>query len=61
MQTEREEKIMAISKNVAKVERVIRIILGIILILCGFSLSGFWRPASIVVGVLLLLTAFIAY
>jgi hypothetical protein len=52
---------MAISKNVAKVERVIRIVLGIILILWGFSLSGFWRPASIVVGVLLMLTAFIGY
>jgi len=52
---------MAINKNVAKGERVIRIILGIILVLWGFSLSGFWRPASIVVGVLLLLTAFIGY
>jgi sulfite exporter TauE/SafE len=52
---------MAISKNVAKVERVIRIILGIILILWGFSMGGFWRPASIVVGVLLLLTASMGY
>ncbi len=52
---------MAINKNVAKVERVIRIILGIILIFWGFSLTGFWRPASIVVGVLLLATAFIGY
>lgn len=52
---------MAISKNVAGVERIIRIILGIILILWGFALSGFWRPASMVVGVLLLLTAFIGY
>ena len=52
---------MATSKNVAKVERVIRIILGIILILWGFSMSGFWRPASIIVGVLLLLTASIGY
>ena len=52
---------MAISKNVAKVERVIRIILGMILVLWGLSLSGLWRPASIVVGVLLLLTAFVGY
>lgn len=52
---------MAITKNVASVERLVRIILGIILILLGFLLTGFWRPASIVVGVLLLLTAFIGY
>ncbi len=52
---------MAISKNVAKAERLVRIILGIIFILLGFSLTGFWRPASIVVGVLLLLTAFVGY
>ena len=52
---------MALSKNVAKVERVVRIILGIILILWGFSMSGLWRPASIVVGVFLLLTASIGY
>ncbi|MGD9031927.1 MAG: DUF2892 domain-containing protein [Desulfobacteraceae bacterium] len=52
---------MALSKNVAKVERVVRIILGIILILWGLSMSGFWRPASIVVGLLLLLTASIGY
>jgi len=52
---------MVTSKNVSKVERVIRIILGIILVLWGFSMSGLWRPASIIVGVLLLLTAFIGY
>ncbi len=55
------EAIMAITKNVAKVERLVRIILGIILIILGFLLTGFWRPASIIVGVLLLLTAFIGY
>jgi hypothetical protein len=52
---------MEVSKNVAKVERVIRIILGIILILWGFSVGGFWGPASIVVGVLFLLTASVGY
>lgn len=52
---------MEITKNVVKVERLIRIVLGIIFVLLGFSLTGFWRPASIVAGVLLLLTAFIGY
>ena len=52
---------MAISKNVAKVERVIRIILGIILVLESFFLTGLWRLVSVVVGVSLLLTAFVGY
>ena len=52
---------MEISKNVARVERVIRIILGIILVLDSFLLTGLWRLASIIVGVSLLLTAFVGY
>jgi len=48
-------------KNVASGEKIVRIILGIILVVWGFFLSGFWRPASIVVGVLFLLTAFVGY
>jgi hypothetical protein len=52
---------MAITKNVPKIERVIRIIFGIALIPVGFSLIGFWKPLSVVVGVSLMLTAFVGY
>ncbi len=52
---------MAITKNVPKLERVIRIILGVALIPLGFSLIGFWKPLSVVVGVFLVLTAFVGY
>jgi hypothetical protein len=52
---------MAITKNVPKIERVIRIILGIALIPLGFTVTGLWMPLSIVVGVSLMLTAFVGY
>ncbi len=52
---------MAITKNVAKDEKVVRIILGIILVPLGFFLPGFWKPVSIVAGAWLILTAFVGY
>ena len=55
------EVIMAFMKNVATGEKVIRIIIGIILVVWGASLDGFWRPASIVVGCVVLVTAFAGY
>jgi hypothetical protein len=55
------EGIMSFAKNVAKGEKVVRVILGILLAVLGFFLTGFWRPALIVVGVLFLLTAFVGY
>ena len=52
---------MAVAKNVAKGEKVIRVILGVILIALGLFLPGFWKPLSIVVGAALLVTAFAGY
>lgn len=52
---------MAITKNVGKVEQIVRIIIGVVLILLGFALTGFWGPASIIVGALLVLTAVVGY
>jgi hypothetical protein len=52
---------MAIAKNVAKGEGIGRIILGVLLIVWGFSVSGFWQPVFIVVGASLLITAFVGY
>jgi len=53
---------MAITKNVTnRLEMIARIILGIILVVLGLSLNGFLRPASIVVGIFLLLTSFAGY
>ncbi|MBW2030224.1 MAG: hypothetical protein JRH06_10975 [Deltaproteobacteria bacterium] len=53
---------MALGRNVTnRAEMVVRIILGIILVVLGFSLKGYLRPASIVVGVFLVLTTFVGY
>ncbi len=52
---------MAITKNVARGEGVFRIVLGVILILSGFFLTGFWMPLSIVIGGLFVLTAIVGY
>ena len=52
---------MAIPKNVPKIERVIRTVLAVILIPLGFSLTGFWKPLSIIAVVFLVLTAFVGY
>ncbi len=52
---------MAITKNVPKIERIVRIVLGVALIPEGFSLTGLWMPISIVAGVFLVFTAFVGY
>jgi hypothetical protein len=52
---------MAIAKNVGKGEGIFRAIIGVILILSGFFLAGFWRPLSILVGAILILTAIVGY
>jgi len=52
---------MAISKNVAGIERTGRIVLGIILIPLGFFLPGLWKPLFIVGGASFILTAFVGY
>lgn len=52
---------MAIAKNVARGERILRIILGLVLILLGIFLAGFWKPLSIGVGGFLVLTAIVGY
>ncbi len=52
---------MAITRNVAKIERIVRTVLGVALIPLGFSLIGFWKPLSIVAGGALVLTAFVGY
>jgi len=57
----KEEACMADVKNLAQNERTIRVILGGILIIVGFLLPGFWKPLSLVLGLCLLYTAFVAY
>ena len=52
---------MPIPKNVPKIERVVRIVLGVALIPFGFSLAGLWKLLSIVAGGFLLFTAFAGY
>jgi len=52
---------MAEVKNLAQNERIIRVILGVILIIVGFLLPGFLKPLSMVLGLCLLYTAFVAY
>ncbi len=55
------EAFMAITRNVPKIEKVIRIGLAVMLIPLGVSLTGFWKPLSIIAGVFLVLTAFVGY
>lgn len=52
---------MADVKNLAQNERIIRVILGVVLIVVGFLVPGFWKPLSLVLGLCLLYTAFVAY
>lgn len=52
---------MATVKNLPKTERIIRTILGIVLIIVGFYVHGFWKPLSLVLGLCFLFTAFVAY
>ncbi len=52
---------MAITRNVPKVERIVRTVLGVALIPLGFTVTGLWMPLSIVVGVSLMVTAFVGY
>ena len=56
-----QEAYMVITNNVARGERILRVIIGLMLILFGFFLTGFWKPVSIVVGGLLVLTAIVGY
>ncbi len=56
-----QEAYMVITNNVVRGERILRVILGVMLILFGFFLAGFWKPLSIVVGGLLVLTAIVGY
>jgi hypothetical protein len=57
----KKEACMATVKNLPKTERIIRTILGIVLIIVGFYVHGFWKPLSLVLGLCFLFTAFVAY
>jgi hypothetical protein len=52
---------MAGTQNLARTERIIRAIVGVVLIIVGFYLTGFWKPLSLVLGLCLLFTVFVAY
>ena len=52
---------MADVQNLVRNERIIRAIVGGVLIIVGFYLPGFWKPLSLVLGLSFLFTAYIAY
>ena len=52
---------MAVTKNVERSEGILRGFIGAFLIVFGFFLTGFWKPLSVVVGGLLVLTAVVGY
>lgn len=52
---------MAVTRNVKRGEGILRVIIGAFLIVFGFFLTGFWKPISVVVGGLLVLTAIVGY
>jgi hypothetical protein len=49
--------------NVGGVDRVIRIVIGLVALIAGFAVieSTGWRVVAIVVGAVALLTAFVGY
>ncbi len=46
-----------LTKNMGSTDRVIRAILGLVLLAVFFSITGGWKWLALVVGLLLLLTA----
>ena len=52
---------MAEVTNLAKNERIIRVILGVIFVIVGFSLHGFLKPLFLFLGLCSFFTAYIAY
>ena len=52
---------MTFAKNLGRIEQGLRILLGGVLVVVGFFLPSFWRPVFIVIGILLVLTAFVGY
>jgi ABC-type transport system involved in multi-copper enzyme maturation permease subunit len=48
--------------NVGGVDRVVRLVVGIVLLALGiFAISGVWQWLSIIVGAILLLTSLISF
>jgi hypothetical protein len=52
---------MAEVRNLAKGERIIRSMIGGLLIVMSFYLFGFWSPFILVIGLFLLVTVFFSY
>jgi hypothetical protein len=57
----KKEACMADVQNLAQNERIIRTIVGGVLIIVGFLLPGFLKPLSLVLGLCFLFTAYISY
>lgn len=48
--------------NVGGVDRVIRVVVGLVLLALGiFAIGGFWQWLSIIVGAILLLTGLVSF
>jgi hypothetical protein len=52
---------MAEVRNLARGERIIRAMIGGLLVVMSFYLSGFWRPFILVIGLFVLFTVFAGY
>jgi hypothetical protein len=57
----KKETSMADVQNLVRNERIIRAIVGGVLIIVGFYLPGFLKPLTLVLGLCFLFTAYIAY
>jgi hypothetical protein len=49
------------TKNVGRIEAILRSIIGIILIIFGFSIEGILRWIVVLIGVIFILTALFGY
>lgn len=56
-----QEEDMGITTNVGRSEGILRGVGGGILVVLGLFLPGFWKPLSIVVGALFVVTAVVGY
>jgi len=52
---------MNIVKNLGNAERAVRALAGVILVVGGFFVTGYWKPLAIVVGAGLMFTAAVGY
>ncbi len=50
-----------LEKNMGQTDRIIRAIVGVVMVIAFLSMSGFWSWLALIIGVVLLATAAMAH